>query len=322
MTQKEIARKLNVSQATVSFALKGSPRITPEMREAVLAVARESGYSPNLAGQLLRQGRCSVIGAVLPTLVNSFHAELFQELQRLLTPLGYLVYFAPARTQEEVRGTIANLRQMRVAGVVALGQFAEEFLPLKDDGTAVVFYGGDGRLELPCSQILPDRYQGGAKMARYLLGKGYRKFAFIGVRNKEEPRYCGFLDTLTAVGFSCFHVASNDLEDVRQGGYTAFKELWHDKPSFDALFAHNDEVAIGVLRAANELNIKVPDELAVAGFDHIREGEYSIPALTSVEQPRHEIAKALVAELQASLRDASHHNFISIPCNLIVRESA
>ena len=98
MTQKEIARKLNVSQATVSMALKGSARISQTLRDSVRKLADDSGYLPNLAGQLLRQGRCNVIGIVFPSLVNSFYAELYQELQRKLQPHGYLLYTSPAPT--------------------------------------------------------------------------------------------------------------------------------------------------------------------------------------------------------------------------------
>ena len=92
MTQKEIAKLLNVSQPTVSMALNGSERISRELRDAVRKLADRSGYRPNLAGQLLRQGRSNVVGAVFPSLTNNFFAELFQELQNQLIPHGYLLY--------------------------------------------------------------------------------------------------------------------------------------------------------------------------------------------------------------------------------------
>ena len=101
MTQKEIAKQLNISQATVSMALKGSERISPAVREAVQKLASDAGYRPNPAGQMLRLGRSNVIGAVFPSLTNSYYAELFQELQRGLEPHGYLLYFIPAETHPE-----------------------------------------------------------------------------------------------------------------------------------------------------------------------------------------------------------------------------
>ena len=96
MTQKDIALKLNVSQATVSMALKGSPRISQALRDSVRKLVDDCGYRPNLAGQLLRRGRSNIIGAVFPSLRHGFHAELFQELQRQLLPQGYLLYLCCA----------------------------------------------------------------------------------------------------------------------------------------------------------------------------------------------------------------------------------
>ena len=98
MTQKEIARALNITQAAVSMALKGSERISPKLRESVRKLAEDAGYQPNLAGQMLRGGRTSLIGAVFPRLTNPFYAELFQEIQNQLRPRGFLLYFAPAET--------------------------------------------------------------------------------------------------------------------------------------------------------------------------------------------------------------------------------
>lgn len=103
MTQKEIARTLNITQATVSMALKGSGRISPAVREAVCRLAAEVGYQPNLAGQMLRRKRANVIGAIFPRLTNLFHAELFQEIQQSLLPHGFMLYLAPAGNSGELQ---------------------------------------------------------------------------------------------------------------------------------------------------------------------------------------------------------------------------
>ena len=142
MTQKDIALKLNVSQATVSMALKGSPRISQALRDSVRKLVDDCGYRPNLAGQLLRRGRSNIIGAVFPSLRHGFHAELFQELQRQLLPQGYLLYLCCAESREELVSVAGYLKQLQVAGVVAIGSAAEVLLPLREAGIALVFYGG------------------------------------------------------------------------------------------------------------------------------------------------------------------------------------
>ena len=147
MTQKEIARTLNITQATVSMALRGSSRISPPLRETIRRLAADSGYQPNIAGQMLRKKRTNVIGALLPRLTHLFYAELFQEVQKRLLPRGYMLYFAPASTREEREKAIAALRQLCVAGVIGATSAYQELLELRKSGTAVVLYGGNQTID-------------------------------------------------------------------------------------------------------------------------------------------------------------------------------
>ena len=321
MTQKEIARKLNVSQATVSMALKGSARISQTLRDSVRKLADDSGYLPNLAGQLLRQGRSNVIGIVFPSLVNSFYAELYQELQRKLQPHGYLLYLSRADTPEELSSTAAYLRQLQVAGVVALGSAEKELRPLRESGIALVFYGGEAPLE-GVSQVLPDRYRAGLELTRFLLSRKRTRIAFIGMLRPEEQRVKGYRDALAEAGIAYDPKLTIAVSDSMGNGYTAMRKLLKEHPDIDGVFTHNDEMAIGALRAAAEAGIRVPEQLSLAGFDSIETGRYLSPALTTVEQPLDRIADALVSELLAVMADPKHNRFVSIPCRMVERESA
>ncbi|MBS1372337.1 MAG: LacI family DNA-binding transcriptional regulator [Lentisphaeria bacterium] len=322
MTQKEIARQLNITQASVSLALKGSSRISPTLRTTVLTLAQKGNYRPNLAGQLLRRGKSNVVGAVFPSLVNGFYGELFQELQKQLLPHGYLLTLCQADSPVEQKAAADYLRQLQVAGVIAIGSAAEAMLPLRGEGIALVFYGGDSNLEYAVSQILPERYQAGLEMTRYLRNCGRKRIAFLGATTPEEPRFRGYRDALAEAGLEVLTVPAVSRTDSMDRGFSMMKQLCRTNPGVDAVFAHNDSVAIGALRAAMELRIPVPEKIAVAGFDCIDAGRYFSPALTTVEQPRHEIVTALVTELFASMRDQEHHNLVSIPCRLVIRESA
>lgn len=322
MTQKEIAKQLNISQATVSMALKGSERISPAVREAVRRLAADIGYRPNPAGQMLRLGRSNVIGAVFPSLTNSYYAELFQELQCGLEPHGYLLYFIPAGSHAEAASAAASLQSMRVAGVVALGMFAEQLLPLRDDGIALVFYGGEQLISEQVSQVLPDRFGAGRELTDFLIRRGRKHIAFLGAQGKEEQRYRGYCAALAAAGMEARPMPVPPACDLLTAGYEGMRQLLLRHPDTDGVFAHNDDMAIGALRAAAEAGIQVPETLSLAGFDNITAGRYTSPALTSVEQPRDEIARLLVEELCAVLRDFHHARFVSVPCRLTIRESA
>lgn len=322
MTQKEIAKQLNISQATVSMALKGSERISPAVREAVRRLAADIGYRPNPAGQMLRLGRSNVIGAVFPSLTNSYYAELFQELQCGLEPHGYLLHFIPAGSHAEAASAAASLQSMRVAGVVALGMFAEQLLPLRDDGIALVFYGGEQLISEQVSQVLPDRFGAGRELTDFLIRRGRKHIAFLGAQGKAEQRYRGYCAALAAAGMEARPMPVPPACDLLTAGYEGMRQLLLRHPDTDGVFAHNDDMAIGALRAAAEAGIQVPETLSLAGFDNITAGRYTSPALTSVEQPRGEIARLLVEELCAVLRDFHHARFVSVPCRLTIRESA
>ncbi len=323
MTQKEIAKALNITQAAVSMALKGSERISPVLRESVRKLAEEAGYRPNLAGQMLRRKRISVIGAVFPRLTNLFYAELFQEIQRQLQPRGYMLYLAPAETPEERRRAMENLRRMRVAGVIALAYNAEELASLREEGIALVLYGGNRELQAGVSQILPDRYRAALELVRFLIARGRRRIAYLGTDFEEEPRSRAYSDALAEAGLPRLFIPLNasPASNFMDAGFRAVERFLKRHPETDAVFAHNDELALAASRAITLAGYPIPEKIALAGFDNISSGAYLIPSLTTVEQPRQKITDALISELFATLENPDHHAFVSIPCRLVVRES-
>ncbi len=321
MNQKLIAEKLNISQATVSMALKGSPRISRVLSETIRKLAEDSGYHPNLAGQLLRQGRSNVIGVILPSLVNKFYAELFQALQKLLTPRGYLLYFSQIQEKGELEQLADYLKKLRVAGIIAIGNIAGELFPMCSRDTALVFYGGDKPLDLAASQILPDRFQAGLEMTRYLIARGRRRIAFLGVSSQEEQRFRGYCRALNEAGIPFRPELAVPGRDSLNSGYEMMRSVLAGSPDTDGVFAHNDEIAIGAMRAAGEAGYSIPGRLSLAGFDNIETGRYLHPALTTVDQPREAIAELLAEELLASMNDSARHRLVTVPCRLIIRES-
>lgn len=321
MNQKLIAEKLNISQATVSMALKGSPRISRALSETIRKLAEDSGYHPNLAGQLLRQGRSNVIGVILPSLVNKFYAELFQALQKLLTPRGYLLYFSQIQERGGLEQLADYLKKLRVAGIIAIGSIAGELFPMCSRDTALVFYGGDKPLSLAASQILPDRFQAGLEMTRYLIARGRRRIAFLGVSSQEEQRFRGYCRALNEAGIPFRPELAVPGRDSLNSGYEMMRSVLAGSPDTDGVFAHNDEIAIGAMRAAGEAGYSIPGRLSLAGFDNIETGRYLHPALTTVDQPREAIAELLAEELLASMNDSARHRLVTVPCRLIIRES-
>ena len=323
MTQRELAKTLNITQAAVSMALKGSPRISPEVRESVRKLAENSGYRLNLAGQMLRRNRSNVIGTIFPRLTNLYYAELFQEIQQQLQPHGYILSLTPAETAEELHRAVANLQQMHVAGVISSAYQTEPLLPLKEAGIALVLCGGYKRVEIGASQILPDYHQPILMLTRRLIADGRRHIAFFGADIPEEQRYNAYLTVLQEAGLTPLPIF---LPRSTASGYmdSAFDAVRHhllEHPETDAIIAHHDELALVARRAILQTGRSIPQEVALTGFDNISLGRYITPSLTTVEQPKKEIAQAIIHELLESMRDPDHREFISLPCRLVIRGS-
>lgn len=323
MTQRELARTLNITQAAVSMALKGSPRISPEVRESVRRLAKHSGYRLNLAGQMLRRNRSNVIGTIFPRLTNLYYAELFQEIQQQLQPHGYILSLTPAETEEELRRAVANLKQMRVAGVISSAYQTEPLLPLREAGIALVLCGGYRRVEIGVSQILPDYHQPILTLTRRLIAGGRRHIAFFGADTPEEQRYSAYLAILREAGLAPMpipleHPAPSQYMD---SAFAAIRHHLEKHPETDAVIAHHDELALVAKRAILQTGRTIPQDVALTGFDNISLGRYITPSLTTVEQPKKEIAQAIIHELLESMRDPDHQEFISLPCRLVIRES-
>ncbi len=321
MTQKEIAKRLKISQATVSMALKGAGRISPEMRESIQKLADEGGYQPNLAGQLLRQGRSNAVGVLFPSLTNLFYSELFQELQSRLIEDGYLLCYAQA-DMGNLAENLVRLRRMRVCAVIAIGQVMEQLLDFSEEGIPQVIYGGDARLDYPVNHVLPDRFKGGYDLTDFLIKKrNRRRIAFLGCSNPTELRFMGYCSALADANIEFRPELVISQSSRLDSGYAMMRRLLENHPEVDAVFCHNDEGAIGAIRAALELGRTIPGDLSLAGFDNIDLGRYTTPSLTTMEQPVKAIAEALAETLTAAVANPGEHQFRSIPCHLIERES-
>ena len=213
------------------------------------------------------------------------------------------VYFTDFRTVADVSLTEKLKKLLRRAGI------------------AVVLYGGNSRLG-DVSQVLPDREAGAAALVRHLLERGRRRIASFGGNSPLSGRSRAYRRVLAHAGLPELSIPydSDSALDPDTVTETLLDHLKR-RPDIDAIFTHNDELAVAARRAIDIAGYSVPDDIALAGFDNIPSGAYMLPPLTTVEQPRGEIAEALIAELFAGLKDPSHNAFVSIPCRLVVRES-
>ena len=323
MTQSEIAKKLNLTQAAVSMALNRHPAISEATRNRVLELAGKCGYRPNIAGQMLRRKRTNIIGVILPMLTNSYFAELFLLLQDHLEKAGFVLHLSQVRSTEEFMNALDSLRRINIGGLITLAENTDILMELKESGLPMALYGAGHDLPGIC-QVSPDHYAAGFEMTEYLISRNCRRILFAGRRFEQEARCAGFLAACSKHGITPEGIISLDPCEpaTPEAGWSIMNKFLDSGNTCDAVFAHNDELALGVIRAAREHGICVPEDMLVSGFDNITLSEYLSPPLTTVEQPKEQIAKALAEELIKSIADNSYAGKVNIACRIVKRVSA
>ena len=287
-TIRDVAKYANVGVGTVSRVLNNNPSVSDETRQKVLAAIEELDYRPNPIARQLSTGRTLTIGVILPHLTMPSYVERLRGVQRALADTKYdLVLFSVENAIqrdsffEDISWT-SRMDGMLVISLPPTDRQAERFSKSTTPIVLVDAYHPD-----LCS-IVTDDVEGGKKVTEYLVELGHRKIAFLGdyLETPFHPsmryRYQGYRETLQKAGIPFVDEylveGNNDRSTARQ---LARQLLSLDEPP-TAIFAGCDTQAIGVLDSAQDMNIRVPDELSVIGYDGIRDAEYL--DLTTMEQ--------------------------------------
>ncbi|WP_026789793.1 LacI family DNA-binding transcriptional regulator [Pleomorphomonas oryzae] len=323
-TIRDVARKAGVSVGTVSRVVNGHPSVTEAKKNIVLRVIAELGFQPDAAAQSLRRGTNRTLGVIIPDLRNPFFAELMQRIELRAKEHGYSVLFASSDEQVDSEAElIANLVRRKVEGVVVVPSNRAETIA-NPDGIRLVVVDR----QIAGHPFVAADHRAGARMAAdYLVSLGHRRIACIsGPENSfvARERLAGFMDVMAA------HFVEVGLDPASwvisapfnyEGGHEAAKTLLaEDGPKPTAVFACSDQQAIGVLRAAFDRRIAIPDRLSVVGFDGILISDLVVPRLTTAAQPVALIANCATDLLIGGepLDAATSHIF---PCAMALRET-
>nr|WP_281286924.1 LacI family DNA-binding transcriptional regulator [Nonomuraea turkmeniaca] len=319
-----MAARSGVSRATVSRVVNGEASVSAEVREAVLRAVRELGYVPNAAARSLVTRRTNSIALVLSVPRQSgdpLTSAVVQYVTSLLEGAGKQITLMLADTAESHRRIVQHVEAGLVDGVVLLPPDRGDTLAerLSRTGVPIVLLG-----KPVIASMMPyvdvDN-AGGAKAAtEHLLAAGRRRIGMV----------CGPMDLVAVQDRLDGHriamrqagrqplLAPADL--TRSSGAAATRQLLTDQPALDAVFAASDQLAIGALQAAREAGRRVPEDLAIVGFDDIDAASATTPGLTTVRVPVAEQALAL-ARLMLSRLDGRHTESVVLPTRLVVRDS-
>ncbi len=301
---KDIARELGVSVATVSRALKDSPRISAAVRERVKEYAREHNFSPNLMAESLRNRKVmKIIGVIIPQFAHFYFSTILSGIEEEAKKRGYLLMVAQSNEDYEREVEICRaFYENKVSGIIVSQakntQRYDHFQFLIDRGVPLVFYD---RIctGVNTSRVVVDDYMGAFAAVEHLVKTGCRRIAFYGSSMKLEiskNRYNGWRDALLKHGINpdaCVCKTCDNRADAEE--ITPEVLMRPDRP--DAFFAVNDDTAIGIMYTAKRMGFRVPNDIAVCGFTNGQRAVSCDPMLTTVEQNGREVGRQATAIL-------------------------
>jgi LacI family transcriptional regulator, galactose operon repressor len=313
LTIRDIARLAGVSKATVSRVLNQKPDVDPITRERILRLIEERAFVPSITASRLAGGRSRVIGILIPSLTWPLIPEIMRGISEVLeqSPYELLLYSIMReqdRTGKEQRDVIDRILATKLAaGLLAVfpGQSAQHLTRLHEQGIPIVMIDDQAKpTSIPWAGA--NNCMGSYAATRYLLRLGHRRIAHIQGPSKflvSYERYQGYCEALREFGISPDPELVMEGDFMPLGGRNCASKLLAMEERPTAIFAANDLMAYGVLEAAEERGLRVPEDLSLIGFDDIPLSAHTRPALTTVRQPFYSIGQRAI-ELLLSLLES------------------
>jgi LacI family transcriptional regulator, repressor for deo operon, udp, cdd, tsx, nupC, and nupG len=330
VTQEDVARLAGVSPRTVSNVVNKFPLVSEEMRVRVQRAIDELGYQPNLIARNLRRGRSGMIALAVPELSMPYFSELAGFLIQEAGKVSYTVVIEQTNGDPSLE---LSLLQHNERGYLFDGLI---FSPLglgraqiqQNAGTTPVVLLGEHIADGPYDHVGIDNVAAARDATAHLIGLGRRRIAAIGHQSRSpgetgQLRSAGYRDALRAAGLPFRKsLVVPAVSFHRDSGAAAMAQLLGLAEPPDAVFCYNDLLAIGAMRTILSHGLRIPEDIAVAGFDDIEESRFSFPSLTSISPDKQSIARLAVARLFERLNgDGGAPTAQHVEYRLAVRES-
>ncbi len=328
ITIKDIAKKADVSVATVSYVLNDNRYVSPELRSRVEEAIEELGYRPNLVARSLRQSRTKTIGLIVPDNSNPFFAEIAKGVEDAGFDAGYSVILCNSNAMPERElAYLEVLRSKQVDGIIFIATTAEirHIRPLVEGGIpAITFYRESSDMDV--DRFFIDNDEAGYLVASHLIELGHQQIACIQPASPVTPsarRVAGFKRALEQHGLDYDETLMPRGDNLINGGWRAANQLLESGKPFTAVFASNDAMAIGCIRALRDSGIRVPEDVSVAGVDDIMLASVIEPTLTTVAQPKYEAGRQAVQMLMDRIQGEYEGGprQVQLEIKLVVRNS-
>ena len=329
-TLDTVAAEAGVSRATVSRVINGSPRVSPEAKDVVDRTIARLGYVPNRAARSLVMRRTDSIAMVLrepdaTVLADPYLASIIIATSQALIGTGVQLVLVNAQNDAEHQRLADYVRGGHVDGVLLASMHGGDPLPsiLIQSGVPTVVGGRPDRPVPGLTYVDVDNLGGGQLATERLISLGRRRIATIAGppdMTAAADRLTGYHRALSAAGEVSGPLAYGRF--TRASGESAMTELLERADDLDAVFVANDLMAIGALRVLRAAGRRVPDDVAVIGYDDIELAQHTEPALTTIRQPIVDQARTMTELLLAQINGGSVGDPVVLPTELVARESA
>jgi DNA-binding LacI/PurR family transcriptional regulator len=330
-TIKDLARELKLSPSTVSRALRDHPDISPKTKKRVVSLADKLDYHPDSIAQSLQTKKTKTIGVIVPEIKQPFFAAAINGIEELAYAAGYTIIVCQSNETADREVLVTrSLGSHRVAGLlVSLSRNTknlDHFKLLQRRGVPIVFFDRVSN-DIEASKVVVDDYKGAFDVVEHLITSGYKRIAHLaGPKNLSISKFRlkGYMDALQQgnLPFNDSMVVYGGLDDT--DGIVGFQKLLNLESLPDAIFAVNDPVATGAFVMIKEHGMKIPDDIALAGFSNTYMTSLLDPPLTTVEQPSYEIGKTAAQLLMEQINSNDENfvpKFIVLKTHLIIRGS-
>lgn len=325
---EDIARRCGVSKATASLALNGKPGVSPETRRLVLEVAKKLNYRPHASARSLVLQRTDTIGVIAPDLSSPFYAEVMRGVEEEAVHQGFFLILTTTLGNPEREGfCLRLLRERRVDGILFITPRGNDYLvrEINADGFPVAVLDREIRDEDGVVEVVVDNYGGALQAMEHLLGCGYRRIGFInGVPDIQasQERLRAYRDALQGRGIRAPKKWVEVGWFLPEGGYQAMLRLLRVSPRLEAVFVACDWMALGAMRAIHEQGLRIPEDIAVVGFDDVPLAAQTNPPLTTVRQPMTEMGRVGVRLLARLIgKQELPQTKVVLPTELVVRNT-
>lgn len=328
-TIKDVAKRAGVSTTTVSHVINKTRFVAEETTKAVWQAIQELHYSPSAVARSLKVNHTKTLGLLATSSEAPYFAEIIEAIEHHCFERGYTLILGNAHNDlQKQRAYLSMMAQKRVDGLLVMcSEYPDDLLSMLEENRnipMVVMDWGESRGDFT-DTVLDNAFHGGYLAGRYLIERGHRDIGAIPgqmERNTGGGRHAGFLQALTEAGITVRDewIVQGDFEP--ESGHRAMQQILQQKQRPTAVFCGGDIMAMGAICAADEMGLRVPQDISVIGYDNVRNARYFTPALTTVHQPKAQLGEeALEMLLDRIINKREESKTIEVHPTLIERRS-